>query len=209
MKNSQRDKRIRALVKRLNVQRKKQAKQIDILCNDIIQAHRGFIANLEKLAFTAQFSESIIGINALDHLFYCAAGVIRQHFPQESLIFCVKKENDYNLYSFEADNYEVTESQRMEQYLTSELVNAVINSGRLCKIDDLLEMGLQINPTIAKKLSVATIPLADNGPVAGFILLYNTSEKELTESRLEKLAAIRRSLSLAIKSCTMTQHTNN
>lgn len=209
MKNSQRYQRIRMLVKSLNAQRKKQARQIDILCNDIIQANRGFIHNLEQIAFTAQFAESIIGINDLDRLLYAASGVIKQHFPQINMTFCIKREDNFNLYSFAADNCRLTDAQTIEQYLNNDLISAVIDSQKLCMMDDLLTMGLQINPTVAKQISVAAVPLADSPVVSGFILLYSALENTSIENCLDKLSSITRSLSIALKACCKQLNTKS
>jgi transcriptional regulator with GAF, ATPase, and Fis domain len=209
VKNSPRYQRIKKLVKSLNKQRRKQAKQIDILCNDIIQAHRGFIHNLDRLAFTAQFTESIIGIIDLDHLLYTAATIIKQHFYQMNLTFCINNGNDFNLYAFESDECQLNDEQRIEQYFNKEAVTNIINNNKICLMDDLLEMGLIIKPTVARQISVTSIPLSNDTVFSGFIFLYNTSSEKIDENHLEMLTSIKRSLSLAIKACPRRQHLNN
>ena len=49
----QRHQRLRLLLKKLNKDRKKQAKKTDILCNDLIGAQRGFIRKLRSISFSA------------------------------------------------------------------------------------------------------------------------------------------------------------
>ena len=68
MHNVNREKRLRQLVSRQNQRRKLQAKQIDILCNDIIGIQKSFISTLNRFAFTADFCESIIGIDDVKKL---------------------------------------------------------------------------------------------------------------------------------------------
>ena len=66
MDSKQRKKRLRLLIGKLNKERKKQAKKIDILCNDLIAAQRDFIKRLSTISFTADFCESIIGVSDLN-----------------------------------------------------------------------------------------------------------------------------------------------
>ena len=61
MSQTQRNTKLRLLFKKLNKERKRQAEKIDILCNDLIAAHRVFIKKLDAVGTTAQFYKSILG----------------------------------------------------------------------------------------------------------------------------------------------------
>jgi len=78
VEHKQRHKRLRLLIGKLNKERKKQAKKIDILCKDFIAAQRDFIKRLNTISFTADFYESIIGTGDLNMLLYTASTLIKE-----------------------------------------------------------------------------------------------------------------------------------
>ena len=81
-----RHKRLRSLITKLNRQRKKQARQIDILCNDFISAQRNFIKNLKTTSFMANFYESIIGATDLNDLLCTAVGLIKEEHDDANVV---------------------------------------------------------------------------------------------------------------------------
>ena len=83
--DKQRHKRLRLLIKKLNKKRKKQAKKIDILCNDFIAAQKDFIKSLKTISFIANFYESIIGITDLNSLLHTAVKLIKEKTPTQML----------------------------------------------------------------------------------------------------------------------------
>jgi len=146
----------------------------------------------------------LIGIKDLDSLLYTAAEIIRQHIPNANLTFFLHQEEDYRAYAFESENSQKSEKERLEQYFNGEVVKSVMNSGKLCKMEDLLFMGLGINPATAKNISAVTIPI-EHGLPCGFLLLYTTSGPSLDKTQLDKLFALRHGLWRAVKSCNYTQ----
>lgn len=91
MISEQKYKRVRGLLKKANRERKKQGKQIDILCNDLISAQRNFISRLKDIAFTASFYESIMGACDYNGLFYVAGKLIEQQVPGASVSFVLRE----------------------------------------------------------------------------------------------------------------------
>ncbi len=87
MEDKQRHTRLRLLIKKLNKKRKKQAKQIDILCNDFIAAQRDFIKSLKMISFIANFYESIIGITDLNSLLYSVVQLIKEENTDTNVTF--------------------------------------------------------------------------------------------------------------------------
>ncbi|MFQ6036088.1 MAG: hypothetical protein ACE5NM_09630, partial [Sedimentisphaerales bacterium] len=80
MDYKQRHKRLRLLISKLNKERRKQAKKIDMLCNDLIAAQRDFIRRLSTISFAADFYKSIIGITDLSRLLSIASKLIKDEF---------------------------------------------------------------------------------------------------------------------------------
>jgi len=203
MKDSKRNTRIRSLVKQLNLRRKKQAMQVDVLCNDIINAHRGFIDSVRNLSFAAEFAESLIGIKDFDHLFYACAQAIRIRIPDMNLAFFHSHEDSFDLYAFECDTIYVAEDQRLEQCFNTDLVKAVTRANQPCDLDQLTGMGLMATPGMLKKISAITLPIAEGGSAAGFILIYGIAGR-VTNEHIKMLSMIRRSLCRAISTCQVT-----
>ncbi len=77
MKEKLRHKRLRQLVSKVNQARKRQAKKVDLICNDLIAAQRSFIKSLNAFSFAANFYESIIGKTELKELFSIAGRLIK------------------------------------------------------------------------------------------------------------------------------------
>jgi len=206
MKDSKRNNRIRLLAKSLNRRRKKQAIQIDLLCNDIINTHRDFLDTVRTLTFTSEFYESLIGPADLDNLFRTCASMIQKHLPDVNIVFFINEQIRFQSYAFDCNVNETDEAHRLEQYFTSEVVESIIRANRPCDIDELLQMGLQINPAILKNSSAITVPIAANGSITGFILLYKSSKQSFDRRQIRLLCSVRRGLSRAIRACAVTEH---
>jgi hypothetical protein len=207
MKDSKRNKRIRLLAKNLNRRRKKQAIQIDLLCNDIINAHRDFLDTVRTLTFTSDFYESLIGAVDLDNLFRSCASMIQKRISDANIVFFINEQNRFQSYAFDCNINETDQAYRLEQYFTSEVVESIISTNRSCDIDELLQMGLQINPTILKNSFVTTVPIAANGSITGFILLYKSSSQRFDQRQIRLLCSVRRGLSRAIRACAAADKT--
>ena len=54
--NDDKRKRLRLLISQLNKERKKQAKQIDILCNDFVCSQKDFIKVLGAISFVMMYT---------------------------------------------------------------------------------------------------------------------------------------------------------
>jgi transcriptional regulator with GAF, ATPase, and Fis domain len=207
MKDSKRNNRIRLLAKNLNRRRKKQAIQIDLLCNDIINAHRDFLDTVRTLTFTSEFYETLIGPLYLDNLFRSCASMIQKYIPDSNIVFFINEQNHFQSYAFDCNVNETDEACRFEQYFTSEVVESIIRANRLGDIDELLQMGLQINPAILKNSSAITVPITANGSITGFILLYKFSSQSFDQRQIRLLCSVRRGLSRAIRACAAADRT--
>jgi hypothetical protein len=211
MDHKQRYKRLRLLISKLNKERKKQTKKIDILCNDLIAAQRDFIKRLDTISFTANFYETIAGINELSNLILTASKLIKDETSDAYVAFFLRQADPLRPASSEAGSFELhifestqpilLEKQGLENCFTPEAVDNICKSNKICTLDDMFAMGLQGNLTRLNEISAATIPLSQPGPSLGFILIYRSSQNKLTTDELNNIAAISPGLSRAIASC--------
>ena len=192
---------MRLLVSKLNKKHKRQAKKIDILCNDLIAAQRSFIKSLDAISFTANFYESIIGMTDLSNLLYTACKLIKDEIPNANVGFFLRQTDSFKLHMFESDQPVAFEGPRLENCFTPELVDDNCRSNKICTLDCLFAMGLQGNLTMLNKISAATVPLGQFGQSSGFVLVYRSSENKLTSKELNNMAAVTPGLSQAIQSC--------
>jgi hypothetical protein len=201
MDHKQRYRRLRLLISKLNKERKKQAKKIDILCNDLIAAQRDFIKRLDTISFTANFYETIAGITELSSLILLASKLIKDETADANVAFFLRQADNFELHIFESTQPILLEKQGLENCFTPEVVDNICKSNKICTLDDMFAMGLQGNLTRLNEISAATIPLSQPGPSLGFILIYRSSQNKLTADELNNIAAISPGLSRAIASC--------
>ena len=206
MDDKQRHKRLRLLIKKLNKERKTQAKKIDILCNDLIEAQREFIKRLDTIGFTASFYEAIVGTTDLSNLLLTADKLIKDEIPDANVAFFLRQENSFELHMSEKDKPITLEKQHIENCFTPELVDNICKSNKLCTFDDMFAMGLQGNLIELNKISAVTVPLSRLGSSLGFILIYRSSENKLTADELNNISAVSRGLSRAIAACQALCH---
>jgi len=196
-----RDKKIRSLVSRLNKQRKTQAKKIDILCNDVIAYQRSFIKRLKTISFAADFYEAILGISDLDSLLNTANKFIKNTLPYANVVFFLRRFDGFDLHLTESEQPIALDNQRLERFFTPELVNNVCKSNKLCTLDNLLGMGLQVSPAVLNGLSAVTVPVSSRAQVSGFILIYACVKNKITSEQLNDISAVMPGLFRAIDGC--------
>jgi len=201
--DEQRYKRLRLLIRKLNKERKTQAKKTDILCNDLIAAQREFIKKLDIISFTANFYESIVGTTDLNTLLHIAAKFIKTEIPDASVAFFLRQTESFELHLFASDQPITLDKQQLENSFTPEVVENICKSNKTCMLDDMFVMGLQGNLTVLNKISAVTIPLSQAGLSLGFILIYRSSENKLTAEELNNTSAVTLGLSRAIQSCRL------
>ncbi len=201
MDDKQRQRRLRLLIKKLNKNRKKQAKKIDILCNDFIAAQRDFIKSLKTISFIANFYESIIGITDLNSLLYTAVKLIKEGNAEANVTFFLRQSDNFELYMFESEQPITLEKQHLENCFNAELMNNIYKSNKVCTLDDMFAMGLQGNLMGLNKISGVTIPLGLHGSSLGFALICRSSENKLTAEEINNISAVSYGLSRAIQCC--------
>jgi len=100
----------------------------------------------------------------------------------------------------------VVSQAQVEDCFTSELVDNICKSNKLCTLDDMFAMGLQGNLTKLNKISAIAVPLHRFGLSLGLILIYRSSDNKLTHEELNNVSAVTCGLSRAIQSCQMLLH---
>jgi hypothetical protein len=206
MDQNQRQKRLRLLVSKLNKERKMQAKKADLLCNDLITAQRDFIKKLNTISFAADFYKSLIGISALSRLLSTAKKLIKNEISEVNVSFFLRNTNSPGAHISECDKSDVPQKSRLENYFTTEVIENICKSNKICTLDEMFAMGLQGSLIELNKISAFTIPFSQLGRSLGFILVYRSSENKLTYDELNKISAITCGLSRAIQSCKALSH---
>ena len=201
MSEEKRNKRLRFLIARLNQERRKQAKQIDILCNDLIAAQKHFIKSLKVIGFASDFYEAVIGLTELNELLITASNLIKDQIADVNIAFFLLQNNNFEMHIFESDQPIDLDDKRIENFFTPELVDNIAQSNRVCSTEDMLTMGLQSNPKYLEKVSMAGLPLNDHGSAMGFVLLYRTSKCPFTSEELQSIDHISHGLGRAIAAC--------
>jgi hypothetical protein len=201
-----RQKRVRLLVHKINLDRKKQAKKIDILCNDLIAAQKDFIKGLNTVRFAADFYEQIAGVTILNELLYTAGKFINNQIHDATVAFFLQHPDNFELHIFESDQPVGQENSRLENCFTTEIVNGISRSNKVCAMDDMFALGLEGSPSYLEKFSAFAIPLADGGLALGFMLVYRSSQNQLTNDELKCICGVTPGLSRAIASCKTVTH---
>lgn len=189
------------MLKKLNKERKKQAQQIDILCNDLIGAQRDFIKRLSTISLIASFCESIIGTTDLNSLLCTAARIIKAETADASVIFFLRQGDDFQVYAFESAAFALVERGELEACFNPELMDNICKSNKVCTLDDMVALGLEANPVGLNQVSADSIPLGLPGSSLGFMLLYRSSQHKLTADEIERISAVTYGLSRAVFSC--------
>ena len=200
MQNQQRTIRLRQLVSRLNKTRRLQEKKIDILCNDLISAHRSFIKGLRSLSFAADFYESIIGKANTEELLRTATYLIKKELDVSDVVFFLRRDRGFEL--FGNQNTKKESDLALESYFSTELIDNICKSNALLSLNDMLEMGLDVSPAVLSRISAFAMPLSRGGTSAGFILIYRFDSRELTISELKNITSITTGLAGAVAACT-------
>lgn len=206
MSRTERHKRLRLLLKKLNRQRKQQAMKIDILCHDLISAQRTFLHRLQGVTFAAEFYKSLLGSTDLHDLLGRAAKLMRRELPGAGVTFFLRQPEGCELHAFESDEGRLGDGPRPEDYFSSELVDSICKSNRPCTLDDMFGMGIEGNPKVLSTFSIATLPLNDLGRSLGFVLIYRQTPQTLTAHDLHGIGPVMCGLSRAIRSARLPLH---
>lgn len=206
MGDKQRHNRLRLLLKQLNKQRKWQAKKIDILCNDMVRAQRGFIKTLRTISFAASFYESIVGITDLNNLLRTAVKQIQTENPDVDVTFFLRHAESFEIHAFESSQEPPLNTEHIENCFSQELMDNICKSNRICTFEDIFEMGLEGDLAGLNGVSGVAVPLGRFGSPLGFILFHRFSQNKLTVDEIQNISSVTSGLSQAITCCQIVSH---
>lgn len=206
MSQTDRQKRLRLLARQLNRRRKQQARQIDILCHDLIAAQRTFLDRLQGISFTAQFYKSLLGSTDLNDLLERAGRALREELPGAGVSFFLRQPDGCELHAMQAEEALPAEDVRPEHCLPPDLVDSLCKANRPCTLDDMLGMCPTDSLKGLDRMAPATLPLSDLGRPLGFLFLYRCPPQVLTAAELQRVSLILCGLSQAIHSARTPLH---
>ena len=201
MDQSQRQRRLRLLVKRVNKERKRQACKIDLLCNDLIAAQRDFIHRLDGIRFAAQFYKSLLGAADPQALLSRAARSIQEELPGTNVSFFLRRSEETALQVSQRHEALLIDDKPLEDCFNPDLVENICKTNKPCTVDEMFGMGLEGNPQGFKRISLATLPLSDLSRSLGFVLLSRPISQPLTAEELHRTGLVLCGLSHAIAGC--------
>lgn len=203
------NKRALKVIRSLHSCQKKQAGKIDVLCRDMVSAHREFSTKLAALSFAASYYESLLGCTDLDDLLDTAVQGIREAAKETDAAIFLLSENGFDVHIADTGVADPVEKRQFQHWFTRELVRSVSQINRICSLDQLLRMGLQGSPAVLKTISLAAIPLGRFGQAVGFVLVYRPAHLPLQSEELSRLAAVSAGLREAIGSFQKTPSANS
>jgi hypothetical protein len=197
----ERNKRAWQVIRKLKALRDEQAGKIDILCKDVIGAHGDFSRQLSNLSFAVRFYESLLTQNGTGAVLTAAAESIRSGVAGCNVAVFLADSNGFELHVADEDSPIDIDAAGLESYFTSEVVDSICRSNRVCSLDDMFEMGLIGNLGQLSRICTAAVPLGYSGRVVGFILLYRSCENVFTRDELARVVAITPGLCRVIGAC--------
>jgi hypothetical protein len=189
----------RQLIRKLNNIRRIQKQKIDILCNDIIAAHGGFINNLKSFRFAADFYENLLDATNLDALAASAGEFFAENIAGCSIAIIFTTPDAPQIHFYSKDPRLEDIPSHISPQLTAKMVESVCQSSRICCADELCRMGFFAGPAILKRISLAAIGLNNAGPALGMILLYRSANNPLSDSELSMVSPVVKGLAKAVK----------
>ncbi|OQY06368.1 MAG: hypothetical protein B6I25_03970 [Planctomycetales bacterium 4572_13] len=205
------NKRALKVIRSLHSSRQKQVGQIDVLCRDMVSAHREFSTKLATVNFVTSYYESLLGCTGLDDLLDTAVRCIRESVKEADAAVFLLSENGFDVHMADTGVADPVEKRQFQHWFTPEVVQSISQMNRICSLEQLLRMGLQGSPAVLKTISLVAIPislvaipLGRFGQAVGFILVYRPAHRPLRPEELSPLAAISVGLRQAIGSFQRT-----
>jgi hypothetical protein len=180
--------RLRELVHSVNRQRKIQARKIDILCTDMVTAHRAIIDRLESLTFITRVHESLIGCSSTQEVLAGVSALFAERFGECGIA----------LVTLDADGVTVCDThvglsdevKELPSYFTAENIRAICAANRACTLPEMLELPAEIPPKTVEKATAVAVPMRNGREAIGLVLLYNDVERQLPPRLIHTAAAV-------------------
>ncbi|MFC1763415.1 hypothetical protein ACFL6U_15220 [Planctomycetota bacterium] len=201
-----RHQRLRNLVRQLNRQRKQRGKQIDILCNDLIEAQRDFIQRLGTISMTASFYQSLLGLYSHSDVLDTAGRFLQEILPETRIVFCLPQDGQCLLHR--VVHAAPKNMMELEQHFDPETIDAIAKAQTRCDVDAMVSLGLQMNPSLLAEVTAITIPLIHGCLPQGFILLTRTQAQTFKSEELIRAEALTGGLAQALSACPVASPTS-
>lgn len=199
------NKRALKVIRNLHNRQRSQSDKIDIICRDMVVAHREFTTKLAKLKFVTSFYESLLQSTGLSDLLDAAVWGVRESVTEADAAVFLLSDNGFDVHISDTGDSDSVEKREFRHWFTRELVSSVSQMNRVCSLEQLLKMGLQGPPAILKTISIAAIPLGRFGQGTGFVLVYRPAHLPLQAEELSWVAAVGVGLREAIGSFQESQ----
>ena len=186
--DTRRNQRVRRLVRKLNRARKIQAKKIDLLCDDMIKAHRNSLRQLRNFGLVLEYYEKILGLNNIDALLDTTAQFIHSYLDGSNVAIYIH--GTVRTHIVDPKSPENFDHEQFEQCFAGDIVDGIFSLNNCRNLDQLLEAGLQVNPALAKKVSATAIPFNPSCPHKGLILLYRCAQTPLGSEQIKNVCAL-------------------
>jgi hypothetical protein len=187
-------------IRNLRLRQKRYTQKIDVLCRDIVGAHGEFIEKLSILTFSLQFQESILGISDISGILDSAGEFLRRQLQGTAIaVFMIEPKGGYDMYFGGSSQSAAIEKSRFESWFTPQVVYEISHSRQICKLENMLSMGLQAHPTALKHIEVVAVPLGQIGKTMGFVLFYRPAESPYLPQDLARATAVMPALRIAIQ----------
>ncbi len=183
------------MVKALNKDRKKQARQIDLLCHDLIDAQRAFVRRLETIGFAAGLYKLLLGAQNTEHVLRILVNEVQSLMPSMDINLVLRQDEKCKIYPLETTTRD--EGHPVDAF-DGPLVNAVCRANKTCHLDDLLGMGLSISPQKASRIQMTTLPMPQGGRCMGFIVLTSPANVTVPANMTERIALVVSGISQAV-----------
>ncbi len=193
-----RRRRIRFLVKNLNKARKIQSGKIDMLCNDMVQAHKHFINTVKTLNFTSSLYEALLGRTQLNDILSVTADFITSLMPQTNFGFILAGAQAFELHRKNIEDLKIDQAQLAELF-NARLIEEICQSNRVCLPHDLVAGGLPVSPATLNQITMAAAPISWLGPAVGIIVLYRQAALPFRPDELAIVSAVTPGLANAIR----------
>ena len=203
MSQTERYKRLRLLIKRVNQQHKQQANKIDILCHDLIGAQRSFIHRLQDVSFAAEFYRSLLGCTDINGVLARAGRSIRQELPGIAVTFFLRQPDGCELHACPGEESLPGDPQGPHECFDPDLVEDICKHNRPCTLEDILALNVTGDLRPLSRFSLVTLPLSDLGRSLGFVLIYCVRPQVLTMADVRRIGPVMRGLVQAVRAARM------
>ena len=194
------DNRARGLIRQLNLARREQAKKIDILCNDMVSANKDVVKQLGDLTFVVNFYESILGEEDLGGLLDRACELIGLSIEGCHVSVFLLSSEGFEVHIVDDERPIEVGGGQLESCFSGEVVGEICRSSKVCRLEDMIEMGLEGNPKELGGISAVAVPLGPFSEGVGFVLVYRGAEAAITAGEIDKVNSISGGLYRAIES---------